>query len=92
MPATRPSDPAYILLLDEYVSVPRVHRDGCYICEDPEFSQMGLPLCQPCPRCQAGGRVGHMAADDPECDDCGYSLYDGPFAEDPVRDHNHERG
>lgn len=91
-PRTKPSDPAYALLLDDYTSTPRVHREGCYICEDPEFAQMGLPLCTPCPRCQAGGRTGHMPADDPRCDDCGYDYYDGPHSEDPVRDYGRMRG
>lgn len=91
-PRTRPSDPAYALLLDGYTSSTTAeYDDDCYICRDPEFAQMGLPLCTPCPRCQAGGRQGHMPADDPECTICGYEYY-GPWSEDPVRDHNHERG
>jgi len=40
-----------------------IHKDGCYICEDPEFALMGLPLCKPCPLCGA-----HWAADDGQCD------------------------
>lgn len=60
-------DPAMHLLLDEYVSaVADVHRDSCYICRDPEFAQMGMPLCRPCPECG-----GHVPADDSVCDDCG---------------------
>jgi len=43
-----------------------VYRDGCYICEDPEFAQLGLPLCYPCNACG-----GHCQADDSVCDDCG---------------------
>jgi len=46
-------------------------RAGCYICEDPEFSLMGLPLCTACPKCG-----GHVAADDTCCDDCGHDSYD----------------
>lgn len=73
-PNTKPSDPAYRLLEDDYTSKPKVYRAGCYICEDPEFSQMGLPLCNPCPECSAKAKhpAGHIAADDTTCDDCGY--------------------
>ena len=49
-----------------------VRRDGCYICEDPEFSLMGLPLCYPCKECG-----GHVAADDVVCDDCGLNQQEG---------------
>lgn len=73
------SDPAYFMLKDGHTSTPQVHRDGCYICNDPEFAQMGLPLCKPCPQCTADEAVegrGHISADDYECDDCGYSLMD----------------
>jgi hypothetical protein len=70
-------DPAYWMLLDDVTSTPEVHRDGCYICEDEEFAQMGLPLCRKCPDCARNGRGdGHIAADGSECDDCGYE--DGP--------------
>jgi hypothetical protein len=61
-------DPAYFLLTTGHVSEKTVHRDGCYICEDPEFAQMGLPLCQKCPACPDG----HIPADDADCDRCGY--------------------
>lgn len=89
---TQPHDPAYALLQDDYRSTTQAEHDPtCYICEDPEFAQMGLPLCRTCPRCQAGGRAGHIPADDIECTVCGY-IQDGPWCEDPVRDHNHERG
>jgi hypothetical protein len=60
------SDPAYLLLIDGVETVPVVHKKTCYICEDPEFAQMGLPLCRKCPACG-----GHIAADDTVCDDCG---------------------
>jgi hypothetical protein len=49
--AHRPHDPAFELLTDNFYTVPAVHRDGCYICEDPEFAAMGLPLCTACPAC-----------------------------------------
>jgi hypothetical protein len=68
----KPSDPAYWMLKDDFVTVPTIHRKGCYICEDPEFAQMGLPLCYPCPSC----KTGHVPADDSECDDCGIDVQD----------------
>lgn len=71
------SDPAYWMLKDGHTSTKEVHRDGCYVCDDPEFAQMGLPLCKPCPQCSTDeGPAGHIPADDYECDDCGYSLMD----------------
>lgn len=71
--ASKPYDPAYVLLLDGKTSTPVVHRDGCYICEDPEFAAMGLPLCFKCPACVRAGRgLGHIAADDSTCDECKY--------------------
>ncbi len=68
-----PGDPASWMLYDDFTSTPVVYRESCYICEDPEFAQMGLPLCRPCPQCigrETG--AGHIAADDVVCDDCGY--------------------
>jgi hypothetical protein len=62
----KPDDPAYWMLFDGFETIPVVYREGCYICEDPEFAQMGLPLCRKCPVCG-----GHVAADDYRCDDCG---------------------
>ena len=47
-------------------STPTIYREGCYICDDPDFSRMGLPLCFACRFCG-----GHVAADDDKCDDCG---------------------
>lgn len=84
----KPSDPAYWMLGDDHATTPEVHRDGCYICTDPEYAAMGLPLCKPCPRCTAEYKAenpaeiqanvnvtrGHIPADDEECDDCGYNL------------------
>jgi hypothetical protein len=72
---TQPDDPAHALLLDEYTSTPVVHRTGCFICEDPEFAAMGLPLCRRCPLCG-----GHVAADDTLCDDCGFDEQDAYYA------------
>jgi hypothetical protein len=48
-----------------------VYKIGCYICEDPSFATMGLPLCYPCKFCQ-----GHVAADDTVCDACGREQQD----------------
>ena len=65
-------DPAYWMLSSGHVSTSEVYKAGCYICEDPEFAQMGLPLCKPCLEC----KVGHVAADDTICDDCGADQYE----------------
>ena len=64
----KPTDPAYWMLFDDFTSTPveGIYRRFCYICNDPEFAQMGLPLCYPCMECK-----GHVAADDTVCDDCG---------------------
>lgn len=62
----KPSDPAYWMLAHpDFVSTPvkGLYRDNCYICRDPEFAQMGLPLCYPCVECG-----GHVPADDIECE------------------------
>lgn len=69
---TQPDDLAYKLVKDDFTSTPTVYRRGCYICEDPEFAQMGLPLCRACSACG-----GHVAADDSVCDDCGVDEFDG---------------
>lgn len=42
------------------------YSPSCYICRDPSFKAMGLPLCRRCRFCG-----GHIAADDVVCDDCG---------------------
>lgn len=69
-----PDDPAQILLQDPNIySTPTIYKEGCYICEDPEFAQMGLPLCFECFKCK-----GHVAADDCECDDCGQDQREDP--------------
>lgn len=77
--AHNPADPAFRLLLDDFTSehAPGVQEigleRGCYICQDPEFAQMGLPLCRKCPECVRQGRgPGHIPADDSVCDECGH--------------------
>lgn len=69
---TQPDDPAFALLHDGYTSTPKVYQEGCYICEDPEFAQMGLPLCRPCPACTTDPNEpkGHVPADDERCTVC----------------------
>lgn len=68
------TDPCY-WMLEEGLADPskrsrtNVYREGCYICEDPEFSLMGLPLCYACPKCG-----GHIAADDTRCDECKHDV------------------
>lgn len=49
--AANPSDPAHWMLFAGHQSIPVVQRDGCYICDDPEYAAMGMPLCYPCPQC-----------------------------------------
>ncbi len=75
-PQLKPTDPAYWMLTDGYETVPVTHSAFCYICNDPEYAQMGLPLCRVCPSCG-----GHIAADDCECDDCDFIEPDGPDEE-----------
>jgi hypothetical protein len=57
------SDPAYWMLHDGFETVPTVRNVYCYICRDPEFAQMGLPLCYECLVCKA-----HVPADNCVCD------------------------
>ena len=59
------NDPCQFMLHDNFTTKPVIYRDYCYICNDPEFAQMGLPLCTACRFCG-----GHVAADDIKCDDC----------------------
>ena len=59
----KPGDPAYWMLFDGVESTSTVHNPECYICRDPEFAQMGLPLCSACLICGA-----HVPADDHVCD------------------------
>ncbi|WP_169541952.1 hypothetical protein [Nocardia jiangxiensis] len=72
------SDPAYWMLSNGHTSTPTVFDRNCYICRDPEYAQMGVSLCRPCPACtkKQGTNAGHIPADDVECSVCGYE--DGP--------------
>jgi hypothetical protein len=70
-------DPAYWMLEEgrknpNWRSKPNldIYRDSCYICTDPEFALMGLPLCYPCPACG-----GHTPADDTMCEN-GHDTYE----------------
>jgi len=61
-------DPAYWLLEEglsgkRQIRQPEVYSETCYICNDPEFALMGLPLCTKCYKCG-----GHVPADDCVCD------------------------
>lgn len=64
-------DPALWMLFDGVKTTPIVHSEKCYICCDPDYARMGLPLCRKCPNCG-----GHIAADDSICDNCGYDEMD----------------
>ena len=64
----KPGDPASWMLFDGVETTPVVYSPTCYICNDPDYARMGLPLCRACPVCG-----GHVAADDTRCDDCGLS-------------------
>lgn len=74
-----PEDPAYFLLDRAPATPQKVHRKGCYICEDREFARMGLPLCNLCCACAMLGKTGHIAADDGQCDDCHHELCEACF-------------
>jgi hypothetical protein len=65
----QPNDPAYFMKFDEHKSVPVIFKEGCYICEDSEFAQIGMPLCTICCKCKKG----HVPADDGSCDECGWT-------------------
>lgn len=70
-----PDDPAQSLLRDGFTSTPTAYLDDCYICRDPEFAQMGLPLCRYCLACKEADRNdgGHVPADDVVCSYCGFN-------------------
>ncbi len=63
-----------MLFNDSYTSSTDAEHDpNCYICRDPDFARMGLPLCRKCFKCQKADppRPGHVAADDSICTACG---------------------
>lgn len=71
------NDPAYWMLEEgrakvesgEGIKTSPVYNHSCYICRDPEFALMGLPLCYPCSHTEDGVVCGaHTPADDIECD------------------------
>lgn len=55
---------------ERWVTKTTVYNDRCFICKDPEFALMGLPLCKPCEDCGA-----HVPADDTVCDN-GHDTYE----------------
>lgn len=71
-------DPAYWMLREGWKDPEKAiqrklasaYSPGCYICEDPEFALMGLPLCWHCEKCG-----GHVPADDIVCTDCGHEHF-----------------
>ncbi len=89
MAQTPANDPAAWMIRDGLRDASRrsrqhvARRNECYICADPEFELMGLPLCRACLVCTLlrnqplradGGSVfvpyGHVPADDTACSDC----------------------
>ena len=77
----QPNDPAYWMLSDGFQSKPNpsIFDQACYICNDPEFALMGLPLCYPCLICGA-----HVPADDCVCNN-GHDQPTDPFEELEIR-------
>lgn len=68
----KPADPSYWMLEEgrrdpSKRSSTTVFDANCYICQDPEFALMGLPLCNPCTKCG-----GHVPADDMICTVCSH--------------------
>ncbi len=62
---------------------PTVFSQDCYICNDPDFRDYGLPLCYPCPFCE--GHV-HIAADESVCDICGKDAREMQIIEGEAKD------
>ena len=83
--ATTTYDPANWMLKDGVTTTPTVYRGNCYICRDPEYAQMGLPLCYPCPLCtrEHGRAWGHVPADDTVCTDCHRDTYPEEYGPAP---------
>ena len=87
MAKTREDDPAFWMIRrgmldDSWTSkpIPGIFRDWCYICRDPEYALMGLPLCRKCIICG-----GHIAADDSVCEN-GHIEPDSPLDELRLRE------
>ncbi len=85
-PRTRWPDPAYWMLFDGVETVPTTYAAFCYICNDPEYALMGLPLCRVCPSCG-----GHIPADDCQCDYCGSVEADSLARETYAKLHDRRR-
>jgi hypothetical protein len=85
-----PEDPAYWMLSDGHTTTPTAYKAGCYICEDPEYAQMGMSLCGYCPKCseKAGEPAGHVPADDTTCDTpgCTYDVCAAYEAEQALKE------
>lgn len=80
MAKMQPDDPAFWMLNDGYQSIQRGPKNKhCYICNDGEYSRMGLPLCYSCWICGA-----HVPADDEVCDNGHYQPSD-PLEEYAMR-------
>ena len=68
----KPDDPAAWMLTNGHTTTPVVYDERCYICNDPEFAQMGMSLCMVCSQCKLrDGTLGHVPADDEVCTVCG---------------------
>lgn len=53
-----------------WISESEVYNPRCYICKDPEFALMDMPLCYPCDSLVDGVVCGaHIPADDTVCDE-----------------------
>lgn len=83
----RKDDPCYWMLEQgrkhpELRSSTTVYDSKCYICRDPEFALMGLPLCYECRFCK-----GHVAADDTVCSVCKRDQQEG---DEPEAKADHE--
>lgn len=78
MAKMKPDDPAYWMLESEHTTSTDVYDESCSICRDPEYAQMGMPLCFACFKCG-----GHVPADDCICDKC-----EADQRDDPKLDHN----
>lgn len=82
-PASTPVEAA--LMMDDFTSKPEVYSSTCYICRDPEYAQMGFPLCRPCSACSSlTEKKGHVPADDTVCTVCGHDQMEDYDNADPA--------